>query len=82
MRWLRTGRRKPFAGSATPSDGGAVSYAKADGPFWLSVDADGAMSGIPGDGNVGSTTFTVTETDSYGYTADATLQITVLNTYM
>jgi|GEM_PF-2442459 len=69
-----------IAGSATDVDAGdSLTYSKVSGPSWLSVAVNGALSGTPGNGNVGVNAFTVRVTDSASATADATLNITVAN---
>ncbi|MFD0893892.1 tandem-95 repeat protein [Luteolibacter ambystomatis] len=54
-----------------------LAYAKVSGPAWLTVAADGTLGGTPSSGNLGTNTFTVRVTDSYGAQANATLSITV-----
>src|SRR5690606_32150808 len=45
------------AGNASAS--GGVLYEKVGGPTWLTVDPDGRVSGVPGDGDSGSVPFRV-----------------------
>jgi hypothetical protein len=67
-----------IAGSATDVDAGdTLTYSKVSGPAWLSVAADGALSGTPGSGDVGANVFTVQVDDGNGGTDTATLNITV-----
>ena len=70
-----------IAGSAAAIGGGAVSYSKAAGPLWLTVAADGSVSGIPGDGDTGDYTFAVRAADAQGAFNDALYNITVRNTF-
>ena len=68
-----------LAGSATDTNGGTLAYSKATGPAWLAVAADGALSGTPGNGDVGVQLAVVRVTDSSGATDDANLWLTVNN---
>lgn len=58
--------------------GDTLSYSKVSGPAWLSVAANGALTGTPTAGDVGTNNFVVRVTDAAGATADATLTIAVL----
>jgi hypothetical protein len=70
-----------LAGSASDIDAGdTLTYSKVSGPSWLSVASNGALSGTPGNANVGANSFTVRVTDSGGLVDDAVLNITVINT--
>lgn len=70
-----------LAGSGADSDSGdTLTYAKVSGPAWLSVAADGTLSGTPGNANVGNNSFTVRVTDNGGLSSTGTLSITVTNT--
>ncbi|MGJ8653633.1 MAG: carbohydrate-binding protein [Opitutaceae bacterium] len=65
-----------IAGSATDADSDPLTYSKVSGPAWLSVAADGTLSGTPSAGDVGANVFTVAASD--GFASDtATLNITV-----
>lgn len=55
----------------------ALTFAKTGGPTWLQIAADGTLSGVPGEAEVGSDRFTVSVTDPAGATATATLAIPV-----
>lgn len=69
--------------SADASDadvGDTLSYSKLTGPSWLSIAADGSLSGTPANNDVGLNAFTVRVTDAGGLSADATMNITVINT--
>ncbi|HSP43953.1 MAG TPA: Ig-like domain-containing protein, partial [Luteolibacter sp.] len=66
-----------IAGSASDDDGDALTYAKVSGPVWLSVAADGTLSGTPTNADVGTNAFTVSVTDSIATPVTATLNITV-----
>ena len=69
-----------IAGSATDVDAGAtLTYSKLSGPAWLSVASNGALSGTPLNASVGANSFGVRVTDNAGATADATLNIAVIN---
>lgn len=68
-----------LAGDASDVDGGAIlTFSKISGPTWLSVAADGTLSGTPGASDVGANSFTVRVTDDTELSSDATLAITVL----
>jgi PKD repeat protein len=68
-----------LAGSATDEDAGAtLTYSKVSGPSWLSVAANGALTGTPANTNVGVNTWTVQVSDGTA-TDTATLNITVIN---
>ncbi|NLF38317.1 hypothetical protein GX586_02660, partial [bacterium] len=67
-----------IAGDAGDADAGdTLSFSKQGGPLWLSVAADGALSGTPGPGDLGLNQFTVRVTDQGGLYDDAALDITV-----
>jgi hypothetical protein len=67
-----------IAGSATDEDAGdTLTYSKVSGPAWLSVAANGDLSGTPGAGDVGANSWTVQVDDGNGGTDTATLNITV-----
>ena len=69
-----------LASSAGDADGGAsLAFAKVSGPAWLSVAANGALSGTPANGDVGANSFTVSVSDGIAAPVQATLQITVVN---
>ncbi len=68
-----------LASSATDANGGTLTYAKLTGPSWLSVAANGSLSGTPANADVGVNSFVVRVTDSAGATDDATVYIIVGN---
>ena len=59
--------------------GDTLTYSKVSGPAWLSVAANGNLSGTPANANVGANTFQVKVTDVAGANATTTLNITVAN---
>jgi hypothetical protein len=65
--------------NATDADGDALTYSKVSGPAWLTVNADGSLSGTSGAGNVGANTFTVQVADGNGGVDTAALTISVAN---
>ena len=70
-----------LVGSASDVDAGAsLTFAKVSGPTWLSVAANGALSGTPNNSNVGMNSFTVSVSDGIASAVQATLNITVTNT--
>ena len=46
--------------------GDTLTYSKVSGPAWLSVASNGALSGTPGNSDVGANSFTVKVTDAAG----------------
>ncbi len=69
-----------LADSASDVDAGSsLTFSKVSGPAWLSVAANGALSGTPATGDIGANSFTVRVTDNAGARTDATLSITVLS---
>ncbi len=67
-----------IAGSATDADtGDTLSYSKVGGPTWLSVAANGDLTGTATNGDVGLNAFTVIVSDGNGGSDSATLSITV-----
>jgi hypothetical protein len=65
-------------GDASDADGTSLGFAKADGPAWLDVAVNGALSGTPATGDIGLNAFTVMVNDGIAPPVAATLQITVL----
>ncbi|WP_338285537.1 Calx-beta domain-containing protein [Luteolibacter sp. LG18] len=59
--------------------GDSLTFSKVSGPAWLSVASNGALSGTPGNSDVGANGFTVKVTDAAGANVNATLNITVVN---
>jgi hypothetical protein len=66
-----------IADDASDPESDPMTFSKVSGPAWLSVAADGALSGTPGAGDVGANVFTVQVDDGNGGTDTATLNITV-----
>jgi hypothetical protein len=60
-----------------PNPGTTPVFAEVSGPAWLSVAANGALSGVPANTNAGTNTFVVSVTDSGGLSNTATLYIDV-----
>ena len=68
-----------LASFATDPDAhNTLTYTKQFGPAWLSVAANGALSGTPSQNDMGGNVFTVQVSDGNGGTDQATLAITVL----
>jgi len=67
-----------LAGTATDMDAGTtLTYSKVSGPAWLTVAGSGALSGTPGNSDMGTNSWTVLVSD--GITnATATLKIVVV----
>lgn len=59
--------------------GDVLTYSKVGGPSWLSIAANGALSGTPTNVDVGTNNFQVRVTDATGISADASLVIAVAN---
>jgi hypothetical protein len=77
---------KPYVGSlsgdATDPDVGAVlEYSYVSGPAWLSIAANGDLSGTPTQNEVGGNSWTVSVTDGLSTPVEATVNITVLEIY-
>jgi hypothetical protein len=68
-----------LSGDASDPDGGVLTYSKVSGPAWLSVAANGALSGTPTNAQVGANNFVVRVTDPTGLRDDAALAISVAN---
>lgn len=69
-----------LAGTASDVDAGdTLSYSKVSGPAWLNVATNGALSGNPGNGDVGPNSFIVRVTDGGGLTDEAAFNVTVIN---
>ena len=66
-----------IATNAVDLNGSGLTFAKASGPAWLSVAANGALSGTPLSPNVGANSFTVNATDPAGTATNATMTINV-----
>jgi hypothetical protein len=56
---------------------GALTFSKISGPGWLTVAADGTLSGTPGADDTGMNRFTVRAADTWGAYDEATLEIWV-----
>ncbi|MEA3211405.1 MAG: rhamnogalacturonan endolyase [Chthoniobacter sp.] len=81
---VTTGQSYPgtsLSGWASDPDqitGDTISFSKLTGPSWLSVASNGALSGTPAAGEVGTNTFTARVTDAAGLSSDATFTIQVV----
>ena len=64
--------------NASDADGDSMIFAKISGPTWLSVAADGTLSGTPSNADVGLNSWDIEVTDGID-TNQSTLEITVLN---
>jgi hypothetical protein len=67
-----------LSANASDPDGDPLTFVKSAGPAWLSVAANGALSGTPGTSNVGLNSFTVTVFDGRGGADTATVEINVI----
>jgi autotransporter-associated beta strand protein len=68
-----------LADNASDADSNPLTFAKVSGPAWLSVAADGTLSGTPSNNEVGANIFTVSLSDSIALAVETTLNITVVN---
>jgi len=59
------------------ADGDSLSYSKIDGPAWLTVAANGTLSGTPDDADAGDNVFHVRAMDPSGASSDMELRIHV-----
>ncbi|MEO7319791.1 MAG: LamG-like jellyroll fold domain-containing protein [Chthoniobacteraceae bacterium] len=67
-----------LAGSATdPNAGSTFTFSKVSGPKWLTVAANGRLSGVPSAVDAGMSRFIVRVTDGTGLADDAALNIDV-----
>jgi hypothetical protein len=66
-----------LSGDATDQDGDPLTFSKITGPTWLSVAADGSLSGTPTSDDLGVNSWTVQVADGNGGSDDTTLEITV-----
>ena len=55
-----------------------MTFAKVSGPAWLSVAADGTLSGTPAVADIGANVFTVSLADTNGWSSSATMRIAVV----
>ncbi len=60
-----------------PNPGDSLTYSKVEGPAWLTIGANGSLSGVPGPRQSGPNTFTIRVTDFSGANAFAMLTIEV-----
>ncbi|MFN3408487.1 MAG: Ig-like domain-containing protein [Limisphaerales bacterium] len=69
-----------IAGDVTdPSPGEVLTFSKLGGPAWLTVAANGTLSGTPSTGDAGVNNFPVRVMDSTGFAHTTTLRISVWN---
>ncbi len=67
-----------LANFAVAPAGDVLTFGKVSGPAWLSVAANGVISGTPTNSDIGTNVFVVSLTDTNGFTATTKLQLTVL----
>ncbi|MCX6878125.1 MAG: DUF4038 domain-containing protein [Verrucomicrobia bacterium] len=66
-----------YAGQLSPA---GAAFARVSGPAWLTVHADGSLTGTPGEADAGPNTWIVSVTRGGGAASLIQLQITVLGT--
>lgn len=91
--WPPTFRQNPFtlanasagqaysgtiATNASDLNGDSLTFAKVSGPAWMSVAANGTLSGTPLSPDVGNSSFSVSVTDPGGLSNTATMNLTVI----
>jgi hypothetical protein len=69
-----------LAECASDPDGDPLTFSKVSGPRWLTVAANGDLSGTPGYYSGGDRPFVVRVTDSFGATDDAVMRLQVYGT--
>jgi hypothetical protein len=67
-----------LSSDAIAPTGDVLTFAIVSGPAWLTVAPNGALSGTPGLSDVGTNLFTVSLSDTNGWSSTATMSITVL----
>jgi hypothetical protein len=73
---------QPYSGSISnqasdPNPGDTLTFAKVGGPAWLSVAANGTLSGNPTKADIGTNAFSVSVSDFAGLSSSATMLIGV-----
>ncbi len=66
-----------LADAADPNEGDIFTFAKISGPAWLSVAADGTLTGTPDAADDGPNHFTVRVTDQHGTYSEGSLTVEV-----
>jgi uncharacterized repeat protein (TIGR03803 family) len=66
-----------LSSNAVAPAGDTLTFAEVSGPAWLTVAANGALSGTPAFSNEGTNLFTVSLSDTNGWSSTATMNITV-----
>jgi hypothetical protein len=67
-----------LGGFAMDANAGEIlTFSKISGPPWLGVASNGILTGTPGDGDVGTASFTIRVTDRFGRFNEAVLNIPV-----
>jgi hypothetical protein len=67
-----------LSGNASDPESNTLTFTKASGPTWLSVAANGTLSGTAATANIGLNTFTVNVSDGVNAAAIGTVNITVV----
>jgi hypothetical protein len=67
-----------IATNAGDLNGNPLTFAKVNGPSWLTVAANGALSGTPANANANANTFLISVTDNGGLSSTDTVYIVVI----
>jgi endoglucanase len=70
-----------LAGNASDPDSDPLTFSKVSGPAWLTITANGTLSGTPSDSDTGNNVFTVRVEDGGGLYDKAVMNIYVANIY-
>lgn len=70
-----------LSGTASDIDGDALSFAKSGGPAWLSIAANGFLSGTPSASDQGYNSFSISVSDRHGASDTATLVVNVVGSF-
>lgn len=69
---------RSIGASASDPNGGVLSFSKVSGADWLTVSADGSLTGTPFSGDAGGNVFEVVVKDSVGLSAIAVMNLNVV----
>ncbi|MCW1923903.1 tandem-95 repeat protein [Luteolibacter arcticus] len=75
------GIKRSLWSSIWTGTGGAPAFSKVSGPAWLSVDANGELTGTPGTSDLGSTIAVIQMSNSHG-SSDLIVNLTVVSSQL